>query len=135
MKLRLGWPRGGRQWVALLAGLLLLAGGVTTAITAANTIPETGADVNDVGITANTLKPAACAGLTLSNLETGGTGTAGNDLMLGTSGNDSIDGGDGDDCLVGGNGVDTLDGGNGTDVCIGTAASTFLNCETIINSP
>ncbi len=136
MKLRgLRLPVLPRRWLWIGLGLLVIAAGVTTAITAANTVPESGADVNDLAITANALKPAQCAGLTLTNLVTGSgniNGTAGNDLILGSNGADVIDGLGGDDCIVGGGGDDTIDGGADTDVCIGGAGTNgFANCETV----
>ena len=85
-------------------------------------------------ITADTLKPAACSGITLTTIVSGTTGTAGNDLIIGTSGIDVISGGDGNDCILGGAGADTIDGGNGNDVCIGgPGIDVFLvTCETQI---
>ncbi|TAK14902.1 MAG: hypothetical protein EPO32_00095 [Anaerolineae bacterium] len=136
-RFRLHPPQTRLQWALLLLMLVILSYGVMSAFAAANTVPETGADVNDVAMTANTLKPAACAGLTLTNLVEGsGTlnGTAGNDLILGSGGADTIDGSGGDDCIVAGGGDDGIDGGNDTDICIGGAGTdTFANCETQID--
>jgi len=82
-------------------------------------------------ITAEQLKPAACAGLTLGTIITDGddgttdgtiNGTTGNDLLLGTDGPNTLNGGGGIDCFVAGSGVDTCNGGAGTDV--------FIDCET-----
>jgi len=83
------------------------------------------------------LKPAECAGLSLSVLVIGsgsfGSASAtANELLIGSAGTDRIQGGHGDDCLVGGAGNDTLRGGTGTDVCIGGGGTdTFSGCETI----
>jgi len=104
------------------------------ALTASNTVPESGLDYESFSITANQLKPSACSGLNLDNIITDGNGTAGNDLILGTIGIDTLNGGDSNDCLVAGDGDDTLDGGIGTDVCIGGAGiDDISNCETIID--
>lgn len=104
------------------------------ALTAANSVPESGADMDTQSVTVNDLKPSPCSGLDLSNITTDGSGTAGNDLVLGGSGSDTLNGSDGNDCLVAGSGDDSLDGGNGTDVCIGGDGSdTFSNCETQID--
>ena len=104
------------------------------AFTASNTVPESGMDDESLAITANQLKPAACAALNLGTIITDGNGSAGNDLVLGTAGSTTLNGSDGDDCLVAGDGDDTLDGGLGTDVCIGGAGTdNFSNCTTIID--
>jgi Ca2+-binding RTX toxin-like protein len=104
------------------------------ALTAANSVPESGADLATQSVTANDLKPSACSGLDLSNIAADGNGTTANDLVLGGSGSDSLSGSDGNDCLVAGSGDDSLDGGEGTDVCIGGDGSdTFSNCETQID--
>ena len=104
------------------------------ALTASNTISESGMDDESHSITANQLKPSACDGLTLGAIITDGNGTTGNDLVLGTAGSNTLNGSDGDDCLVAGDGDDTLDGGLGTDVCIGGAGTdNFSGCETQID--
>ena len=104
------------------------------AFTASNTVPESGMDDESHAITANQLKPAACAALNLGTIITDGNGSTGNDLVLGTAGSNTLNGSDGDDCLVAGDGDDTLDGGIGTDVCIGGAGTDgFSGCETQID--
>jgi Ca2+-binding RTX toxin-like protein len=68
------------------------------------------------------VKPAECAGITVTALVTGaGTfnGTAASELVLGGSGADTINAGGGDDCMLGGGGNDSIQGQAGTDVCIG----------------
>jgi Ca2+-binding RTX toxin-like protein len=114
-------------------GLCLFVG--RPAFTANNTVPGGMVSSSAFAITADALKPAACAGISLTTIVTGTTtGTAGNDLLLGTSGNDILSGGNGDDCIVGGDGTDTIDGGAGNDVCIGgPGVDVFLvTCETQI---
>ena len=108
--------------------------GAGSALTAGNTVPATNVGLVRQPIATDDLKPAACAGMTLTNLVTGsGTvnGTNGNDLILGGAGNDSINGKAGDDCILGGGGNDTLYGDSGTDVCIGGSGNDILDdsCE------
>lgn len=119
----------------ILLGLpLFILMNAVFALTASNTVPESGMDYESHSITANQLKPSACIGLDLTNTITNGNGTADNDLVLGTIGIDTLNGSDGDDCLVAGDGDDTLDGGSGTDICIGGAGDdVFPDCETIID--
>ncbi len=113
-------------------GLCLFVG--APAFTANNTVPGGTVSSSTFAITADALKPAACAGVSLTSIVSGTTGTAGNDLLLGTSGVDVMSGGNGNDCIVGGGGADTIDGGAGTDVCIGgPGLDVFLvTCETQI---
>ncbi len=100
------------------------------ALTATNTVPESGLDYDVIPITANQAKPSDCASLILTSIIVNDAGSSGNDLLLGTSNNDSLSGNDGDDCIYSGNGDDTLDGGAGSDICIGGAGTdTFSNCE------
>jgi len=113
-------------------GLLLIC--VAVVATAANTVPASNLGSSSTAITANTLKPAACNGITLTNIVIGNTGTAGADLLLGSAGVDNMDGLAGDDCIPGGGGNDNLRGSQGTDVCIGgPGVDTFHpTCETQI---
>jgi len=83
-----------------------------TVTTASNVVsPSHIGRITDV-ITPDKLKPAACAGLTLTHLSTGAgavPGTPANDLILGSAGNDTLGSnaaGQGTDCCVGGGGVD-----------------------------
>jgi Ca2+-binding RTX toxin-like protein len=120
----------------LLGVLALLVTSVALVATAANTVPGTNLGRFTQAITANTLKPAACSGITLTNLVIGNTGTAANDLVLGSAAADVMDGGAGNDCILGGGGNDIIDGGSsggGTDVCIGgPGIDVFNNCATAI---
>ena len=118
-----------------LIGLALVAGAtLLTALTAANTVPATNLGRTTQPITANDLKPAACAGLNLAAVVVGsGTFSGGNssELIIGSAGVDRIRGRQGDDCILAGAGDDSLDGDQGTDVCIGgPGTDTFLQCET-----
>ena len=115
-----------------VVGLLLLC--VAVVATAANTVPASNLGSANQAITANTVKPAACNGITLTNVVVGNNGTAGADLLLGSAGVDNMDGNGGDDCILGGGGNDNLRGSGGTDVCIGgPGVDTFHpTCETQI---
>jgi Ca2+-binding RTX toxin-like protein len=117
--------------IGVLALLLLC---IAVVATAANTVPASNLGSASQAITANTLKPAACNGITLTNLVIGNNGTAGNDLVLGSAGVDNMNGAGGNDCILGGGGNDSIAGGAGTDVCIGgPGTDTFNNnCETQI---
>ena len=99
-------------------------------------VPSSGLGMQSKQVTANTIKPDACAGFNLSNIVSGSgtiTGTPGNDLILGSSSMDTIDGLGGDDCILAGGGDDTIDGNSGTDICLGgPGADTFLSCESEI---
>ncbi len=122
--------------LGLLAAVLLALVGARSVLTATNTMPPTHAGLATRSIGPNDLKPAACAGITLTNLVTGSgivTGTNGNDLILGSPGSDDLRGNNGNDCILGGGGNDALRGGAGTDVCIGGPGNdTFSGCETQI---
>jgi len=112
------------RWLPSL-GLVLLAmvlAGTMAAFAAANTVPQTRLDQVNSDITANALKPSACASINLANIVTGsGTlnGTGANDLVLASAGNDTLNGVGGADCLMAGSGVDILNGGAGADVLLG----------------
>ena len=124
--------------LAILALLAMIVVGVISAVAAGNSVPATRLGDTLRAITANSLKPAQCSALNLTNIVVcsgNGTcnGTSANDLILGNSSGNRINGRNGDDCIVSGAGNDTINGGNGTDVCIGGAGTdTFTNCETTI---
>lgn len=103
-------------------------------LTAAGNIPITRVAVVSRPITAMTLLPNECIGLSLTWLLTGSgniTGTRGAELILGGPAAQTIRGGGGGDCLVGGGGVDHLQGAGGFDVCIGNATTIFNNCNKV----
>ena len=87
-----------------------------------------------VAITADAMKPGACAGITLATVVAGITGTGGADLLLGSAAANSMTGSGGNDCILGGGGNDSIDYGTGIDVAIGgPGTDTFnSNCETQI---
>jgi Ca2+-binding RTX toxin-like protein len=124
--------------VMLIVLTLLLASSMVFAVAASNTVPASRLDSNSQAITANTLKPSACAALTLTALVVcpgGGVcrGTNARELTLGSDQPEELRGQGGVDCLVGGDGDDTLRGGSGADVCIGGPGNdTFINCATSI---
>ena len=130
------------MWSCALSASTLAAAVLAAGVghTATSTIPTTKASDTTRAITANTLKPAACAALALTNLITGngnidpGLANVTNDLILGGPAAQTIRGRGGDDCILAGGGGDTLIGNGGTDVCIGgPGADSFnANCETQI---
>ena len=119
--------------LAAVGALTLVLFSAVTAIAATNTVPATRSDRKSAAIGINDIKPAACAGISLTNLITGAgtiTGTDGNDLILAGAGADNIDGLGGNDCILGGGGDDSLTGGDGGDICLGgPGTDTFTTCE------
>ena len=116
-----------------VGAVLLVCLGLVPAFTAANAVPTSRVDARSQSITANTLKPSACAALTLTAVASvNGSNPA--ELVLGTGAADTMRGNQNDDCMIGGGGNDNLRGDNGTDVCIGGAGTdTFhATCETQI---
>ena len=110
-----------RLLIVALLSLILIS--VVNAVAAGNIVPTTRLDDQRFSITANSLAPAACSGLNLTNIVISSGlifGTASNDLILDDGGGgDLIFGLGGDDCIIGGGGNDTIYGGAGNDVCIG----------------
>jgi len=108
--------------------------GTITAYAANVSVPTTRLTDQTSAITANTLKPAACSAITLTQIVicTGGNcdGTNANELLIGTSGDERLRGRGGTDCIVGGGGDDILVGNGKSDVCIGgPGIDSFLTCE------
>jgi hypothetical protein len=101
-----------RMGLAGIATVLVIC--AVWGLTASNTVPSTHAGQYSEAITPDQLKPAACAGITLTNLVTGSgtiTGTNRSNLILGSSGDDTLGSngvGQGPDCCVGGGGTDTF---------------------------
>jgi Ca2+-binding RTX toxin-like protein len=119
---------------APLLSLLVVALATLVGLTAANTVATSRADDDSRSVTTNDRAPIECAGITVTSVVNGITGTNGADLLLGTSGVDTMDGGQGDDCILGGGGNDNLRGSQGTDVCIGGPGTDTFHptCETQI---
>jgi Ca2+-binding RTX toxin-like protein len=138
--------------------LSILLAGTMAAYAAANTVPPTRMDEDDLAVSANDLKPSACAGLNLTNTVVGSgsiDGTAASDLILGSAGADTLRGRQGNDCILGGDGGDSLQGdqggdvllagggddaligGAGTDVCDGESGidTGHPTCETQVDIP
>jgi Ca2+-binding RTX toxin-like protein len=124
--------------VTLVAAVIATMNG--SFLTASNTLYQTHLGVArwnglaSAPITANALKPAQCASLTLSNLITGSgdiTGTGAPDLILGGPSAQTIRGSGGGDCIIGGGGVDHLQGQGGSDICIGNSSTIFNNCSQV----
>jgi Ca2+-binding RTX toxin-like protein len=120
-------------WLIVLAAVASTG----TVVSAGNTVPASSLGQSAQVVSANTLKPSACASLTLSTVVAGGgtfSGTAAANLMTGSAAVDTMSAVGGNDCLLGGGGNDSLNGGNGTDVCIGgLGTDTFAaSCETQI---
>jgi Ca2+-binding RTX toxin-like protein len=117
----------------MLGLLVLIVVSVASAFAAGISIPNSNVGQQSVPVTAEDIKPAACATLYLTSIVSGSgalTGTAGNDLIIGSAGVDTIDGLGGDDCILAGNGDDILTGSDGTDICIGgSGIDTFTTCE------
>lgn len=119
--------------LAMLGLLTLIVVSAASAFAAGLSMPASNVGLQSVPVTVEDIKPAACAGLYLTNIVSGSgvlTGTPGNDLILGSAGADTIDGLGGDDCILAGNGDDFITGGDGTDICIGgPGTDTFTTCE------
>jgi hypothetical protein len=104
-----------RTWllrVSIVAAAVLGLGLVFSAVTASNVVPTSHAWAGTQAITANTLKPSACASITIADLAIGSgtvSGTSSNDLILGSSGNDTLGSktGGGSDCCIAGGGSNT----------------------------
>jgi Ca2+-binding RTX toxin-like protein len=104
---------------------------IVVGLTASNVVAASHRTNQSQAITANTLKPTECSGITLTAVVVGNTGTGASELILGGPGADTIRGNGGNDCILGGGGNDSLRGGNGADVCIGgPGTDTFNSCAT-----
>jgi hypothetical protein len=116
--------------------LALILVSITSAFAAGISVPASNVGQQSVPVTAEDIKPAACAALYVTNIISGSgalTGSTGNDLIIGSAGADTIDGLGGDDCILAGNGDDLITGGDGVDICIGgPGTDTFTTCESEI---
>ena len=113
--------------------LALILVSITSAFAAGISVPASNVGQRSVPVTAEDIKPPACAVLYLTNIVSGSgtlTGTVANDLIIGSVGADTIDGLGGNDCILGGNGDDLITGGDGMDICIGgPGTDIFTTCE------
>jgi Ca2+-binding RTX toxin-like protein len=123
---------GYRGTTLVLLALYLLP--VSGAAGAGNPVPGSNLTRYQAAITANTLKPSACTGITLTNVIARTTGTGAANLLLGSAAGNSMSARGGSDCVLGGGGNDSINCGGGTDVAVGGPGSdTFSsNCETRI---
>ncbi|HUF00687.1 MAG TPA: hypothetical protein VMN99_15640 [Anaerolineales bacterium] len=116
-----------------LGSLAMIVVSIVSAYAAGLSMPSSNAGQQSVSVTAEDIKPSACAALYLTNIVSGSgtfTGTAANDLIIGSAGADTIDGLGGDDCILGAGGDDSLTGNDGNDVCLGGPGNDiFIDCE------
>jgi hypothetical protein len=124
--------------LGVLLLLLLVISSVIYAFAANISMPIVRLTDQSSAITADTLKPPACAGITVSVIvycpPTGGNcdGTNANELMIGSPNIDVIQGRGGSDCILGGDGDDDITGSQATDICIGgPGTDIFKKCETV----
>jgi Ca2+-binding RTX toxin-like protein len=129
--MRISFPQ--LMFLGLFALVIVSVG---SAFAAGLSVPDSNVGQQSVPVTAEDVKPEACAAIYLTNIVSGSgtlTGTAGNDLIIGSSAADLIDGLGGNDCIVGSGGDDSLTGNEGNDVCLsGIGNDIFTDCETEI---
>jgi Ca2+-binding RTX toxin-like protein len=126
--------------LVLVILLGLISSSIMLAFAANNAVPVTHLADQSRFVTANDLKPAACAGITLTAILScppgGGvcSGTDASELVIGSTADDDIDAGKGDDCILAGGGNDQMRGEQGTDVCSGGPGTDSFHpsCETEI---
>ena len=120
-----------RLALALLAAATFV---LVTGVAASNIVPPSHAGTVSVVASANSLRPAACAGLNLADVVNGpgDSGASANQLLLAGPADSDVVGGSGDDCIVATPWVSTIDGGTGTNICFGGIATVFTNCQTQI---
>ena len=123
-----------RIGLTLFAALVLVAG---AAFTAANVVPETNVDDQNIAqLPEVPTPPGECSGITTTSTVSGTgviAGSVGNDWLIGSEAIDTMDGLAGDDCIEGRGEADIISGGLGNDVCIGgPGVDTFVGCETQI---
>ena len=126
-----------RLFFILLVTVILLSS--FSAFAANIVVPATRLTNQARAITANTLKPASCSAITVTNIlycpSSGGicNGSNADELIIGSPNNDTIQGKGGNDCIIGGGGNDDITGSQAKDVCIGgPGTDTFAKCETMI---
>jgi Ca2+-binding RTX toxin-like protein len=125
--------------LVFLALIALIVISIGSAFAANIVVPATRLTDQRSSTTANTLKPIACSGITLTAIvycPAGGgicDGTNASELIIGSSNIDTITGKGGSDCIVGGGGDDDITGSQAKDVCLGgPGTDTFKKCETSI---
>ena len=127
------------QRIFFLMLLVLIPLSMTFASAANIVVPTTRLSNRTSTVNANTLKPSACSGITLTTViycPSGGgmcNGTNANELIIGSSAIDIIQGKGGSDCILAGGGDDDITGSQSRDVCIGGPGNdVFKKCETSI---
>jgi Ca2+-binding RTX toxin-like protein len=127
-------------WRVILVALsVLIVISLVSAYAANNTVPVTRLTDQTTTVTANMLKPADCARITVTTIvycsTAGGVcdGTSASELIIGSPFTDKIQGKGGADCIVGGDGDDDIQGNQASDICIGGPGNdVFRKCETAI---
>src|SRR5215510_16290716 len=99
----------GRQRALVVAVVLAASSALAVgqALSAVNSVSGGRLSRSSSAITANTIKPASCNAITLTNIIVGVNGTTAANLLLGTTAADTMTAGNGNDCVLGGNGNDT----------------------------
>lgn len=127
-----------KRLACTILGVLILAS-VASASAANIVVPTTHRTDQTAAITANTLKPVECSGITLTSVvycpAPGGIcdGTAASELLIGSANMDTINGKGGSDCILAGGGDDDITGSQSTDICVGGPGNdVFKKCETSI---
>lgn len=130
--------RNFQRFIFLSVGMLIVLS-VVSAYAANIAVPTTYLTDQSSAVTANSLKPAACSGITVTTIvycpDTGGNcdGTNDSELIIGSPAIDNIMGKGGSDCILGGGGADDITGSQSRDICIGGPGNdTFKKCETSI---
>lgn len=118
-----------RLLFGVTAAVVLLA--AYTASAAANVVSPSKAGSNSFAISWTSFVPLECAGMVLTGVVSGGSGTSASELVLGTAANDNLNGGGGAgaDCIVGGAGNDQILGGNGPDVIVAGPGNDVIDAK------
>ena len=119
--------------VLFIAAVLALLSAIP-AFTAGIPVPATHLSESSFSIGPEELKPSDCNAITLTTINNGSAGGAGNDLVLSGSGSGTVRGNGGDDCIMAGGGDDTVRGDAGYYICIGgPGTDTFHpSCEATV---
>jgi len=118
---------------AAVAGLALASLGLGYTATAANTMPSSNATSQSFAITASSLAPPECSGLSLTTVvaATGSYTGNGDELVLGSSGSDSIKDFTPNNCLVLGAGSDSVNLKGSPQYCIVNASVNASKCTAV----
>ncbi len=102
--------------LALAALIVLVLLAAVTALAAGNIVPSTRLTDQARPISANDIKPPACAAYNLTSVVRCGSGHTCN----GTNGNDLV---------LGSPSTNTINGKGGVNCCVGTPGTTYNNCD------